>query len=135
MRKKLLALLLILVMITFAVSGCKKSNTIKIGTIMSTSGPVSTYGIQTRDAIKMAIEEINAQGGVLGKKVELIVEDDEKNPEKTMNALIKLATKDKVTAILGGLTSDCTLAITKEAQQRNVLLLTPTSTNDLVTDA
>ncbi len=135
MRKKILALMVIFTIISILVTGCKKSNTIKIGAIMSTSGPVSTYGIHTRDAMQMAINEINAKGGILGKQVELIVEDDEKNPEKTMNALIKLVTKDKVVAVLGGLTSDCTLAITREAQQRNVLLFTPTSTNDTVTDA
>ena len=139
MNKRLLVIIgviLILLLVLVAVfTGRRESDTIKIGTIMSMSGVVSHYGIQTRDAIQMAIDEINAEGGVLGKKVELIAEDDEKNPEKTMNALIKLATKDKVPAIIGALTSDCTLAITKEAQQRNVLLLTPTSTNDAVTDA
>ncbi|NLW55813.1 MAG: ABC transporter substrate-binding protein [Firmicutes bacterium] len=139
MNKRLLVIIgviLILLLVLVAVfTGRRESDTIKIGTIMSMSGVVSHYGIQTRDAIQMAIDEINAEGGVLGKKVELLAEDDEKNPEKTMNALIKLATKDKVPAIIGALTSDCTLAITKEAQQRNVLLLTPTSTNDAVTDA
>lgn len=137
MNKKMLVIIGIALLIIFVVifTGRKESDTIKVGTIMSISGVVSTYGIQTRDAIQMAIDEINAEGGVLGKQVELIVEDDEKNPEKSMNALIKLATKDKVPAIIGALTSDCTLAITKEAQQRNVLLFTPTSTNDTVTDA
>jgi len=139
MNKKLLVIIGIIVILALVLvavfSGRRESDTIKIGTIMSMSGVVSAYGIQTRDAIQMAIDEINAKGGVLGKKVELIAEDDEKNPEKTMNALIKLATKDKVAAIIGALTSDCTLAITKEAQQRNVLLITPTSTNDRVTEA
>ncbi|NLY90126.1 MAG: ABC transporter substrate-binding protein [Firmicutes bacterium] len=138
MKRKLLvvgALVVVLAVIIVLLTGRGKSDTLKIGTIMSTSGPVSHFGTQCRDAMLLAIDEFNARGGVLGKQVELIAEDDEKNPEKTMNALIKLITKDKVKVVLGGLTSDCTLAITKEAQQRGILLFTPTSTNDSVTDA
>ncbi|HHT49203.1 MAG TPA: ABC transporter substrate-binding protein [Firmicutes bacterium] len=138
MKKKWLivgALVVVVAVIIIILTGRGKSDTLKIGVIMSTSGPVSHFGSQCRDAMLMAVDEFNARGGVLGKQVELIVEDDEKNPEKTMNALIKLVTKDKVKVVLGGLTSDCTLAITKEAQQRGILLFTPTSTNDMVTDA
>ncbi len=134
-KGKILTLLVILAMIGSLVVGCGKSDTIKIGTIQSISGPVSTYGIQTRDAIKMAVEEINANGGVLGKQIELIVEDDEASPDKTTNAFKKLVAKDKVVSIIGALISKCTLAITQEAQAKKVVLLTPTSTNDTVTDA
>jgi branched-chain amino acid transport system substrate-binding protein len=135
MKSRVLSLLLALVLIGSMVAGCGESDTIKIGSILSISGPVSTYGIQTREAIKMAVEEINAQGGVLGKQVELIVEDDEASPEKTTNAFKKLVAKDKVVAVIGALISKCTLAITQEAQAKKVVLLTPTSTNDTVTDA
>jgi branched-chain amino acid transport system substrate-binding protein len=134
-RNRVLFFLLALVIVGSMVAGCGESNTIKIGTIQSISGPVSTYGIQTRDAIKMAVDEINAQGGVLGKQVELIVEDDEASPDKTTNAFKKLVAKDKVVAVIGALISKCTLAITQEAQAKKVILLTPTSTNDTVTDA
>jgi len=126
---------IILVLVFSLISGCNESKTIKIGTIQPISGQVSAYGIQTRDAIAMAIEEINANGGVLGKQLELIVEDDENSPEKTTNAFKKLTAKDKVVAIIGALTSKCTLAITKEAQAKKVVLITSSSTNDTVTDA
>src|SRR3989338_7652139 len=130
--KKKLALLLSLVVWT----GCnKQTDHIKIGTIQPISCQVSTYGLQTRDAIRMAVEEINAKGGVLGKPIQLIVEDDEASPDKTKNAFVKLVTKDKVTAIIGALTSKCSLAITQDAQARKVLMITPTATNDSVTDA
>lgn len=134
-KGKVLVLLLVLGLIGSLTVGCGESDTIKIGTIQSISGPVSSYGIQTRDAIKMAVEEINAEGGVLGKQIELIVEDDEASPDKTTNAFKKLVAKDKVVSVLGALISKCTLAITKEAQAKKVVLLTPTSTNDTVTDA
>lgn len=134
LRNRVIIIGLILTMMVFLI-GCGKSETIKIGTIQSTSGQVSAYGIQARDAIVMAIEELNDQGGVLGKQLELVVEDDEANPEKTTNAFKKLTAKDKVVGIIGALISKCTLAITKEAQAKKTILLTATSTNDTVTDA
>lgn len=134
-KRNVFILLVVLAVIGSLTAGCGESNTIKIGTIQSISGPVSAYGIQTRDAIKMAVEEINAAGGVLGKEIELIVEDDEASPDKTTNAFKKLVAKDKVVAVIGALISKCTLAITQEAQAKKIVLLTPTSTNDTVTDA
>ena len=110
-------------------------NTIRIGAILPISGPIAAYGAKTRDAIKLAVEEINAKGGILGKKLELIVEDDETNPEKAYNAFKKLAKSDRVTGVIGSLTSRCTLAIGKEAQSEKVVLISPTATNDMVTDA
>lgn len=120
-----------------AVTGCAKKDagTIKVGSILPISGPVSAYGIQTRDAILLAFDEINAAGGVLGKKLELIAEDDEANPEKTANAWKKLTSADKVNVIIGALTSKCTLAITSLSQAKKIVQISTSSTNDTVTDA
>jgi branched-chain amino acid transport system substrate-binding protein len=117
------------------VSCADKGGTIKIGAIQPISGQVSTYGIQTRDAIKLAFSEINKSGGVLGKKLVLIVEDDEAKPEKTTAAFTKLTAQDGVPAIIGALTSKCSLAITQLAQESKVVMISPSSTNDTVTDA
>ena len=138
--KKNLSIVLILILVLSAFSGCAgtdKSDTtpIMLGSIMPISGPVSTYGIQSRDAINMAIDEINAAGGILGRPVQVIVEDDEANPEKTKNAFTKLVTKDGVIGIIGALTSKCSLAITTEAQARQIIMISPSSTNDTVTAA
>ena len=102
---------------------------------MPISGPVSAYGTQSRDAIVMAIDEINAAGGVLGRQLQVTVEDDQANPETTKNAFTKLVTKDGVIAIIGALTSKCSLAITSDAQARKIIMISPSSTNDTVTDA
>jgi branched-chain amino acid transport system substrate-binding protein len=84
----------------------------------------------------MAVDEINAKGGVLGgKKLKLFVEDDEATPEKTVNSFNKLVTQNKVVGIVGALTSSCSLSITPEAQKRKIIMITPSSTNDTVTDA
>jgi branched-chain amino acid transport system substrate-binding protein len=138
MKKGLFITALVLVallMVSFMITVQGASNTIKLGAIQPISGQISAYGTQARDAINMAVEEINAKGGVLGKKIEMIVEDDEASPDKTMNALKKLVAKDKVIGFVGALTSKCSLAITKYAQAKKVIMITPTSTNDTVTDA
>jgi branched-chain amino acid transport system substrate-binding protein len=83
----------------------------------------------------MAVEEINAAGGINGKQVELIAEDDEGNPEKTVNAYKKLTTKDGVKFIIGSLTSGCTQAITSLAQAQKVIVVAPAATAPAVTDA
>lgn len=106
---------------------------IKIGTIQPMSGPIAIYGQQTVNAVKIAIEEINAAGGILGKPVELIVEDDENKPEKTTNAFTKMVSQDKVVGIVGALTSNATLSIAPLAQSEGVPLISPTATNDKVT--
>lgn len=142
MSKKVFALLLVMALILTAFAGCggdtattEEEGPIKIGTIMPISGPVAAYGTQSRDAILMAVEEINANGGVLGRPLEVIVEDDEANPEKTKNAFTKLVTNDGVIGIIGALTSKCSLAITADAQARQIIMISPSSTNDTVTEA
>jgi len=133
--KRLLALVMVAVLTVMALSGCAGSGKIKIGTIQPISGQVATYGVQTRNAVQMAVDEINKNGGVLGKQIELVVADDEANPEKTVNAFKRQATQDKIIGLVGALTSKCSLSITKEAQDRKIVMISPSSTNDAVTSA
>ncbi|MBE6349708.1 MAG: ABC transporter substrate-binding protein [Spirochaetaceae bacterium] len=118
-------------------AGCSKesSNTIKVGGIFPLSGAVAVYGTECRNGIELAIEEINAAGGINGKLIELIGEDDEGNPEKSVNAYKKLVTKDKCEIIIGSLTSGCTAAISSLAQAQKVLLLAPAATMTSITEA
>lgn len=136
MKKKIIISIITLVAVMSSLlTGCgsKGGDTIKIGTILPVSGDIAAYGTQTRDAIQMAIEEINENGGVLGKDLELLTEDDEGNPEKTVNAFKKLVSKDEVDALIGALTSNCSLAINTEAQNEGIVMISPSSTNDTVT--
>ncbi len=141
--KKTLKVFMVLALAVVFLTGCTKKDSdvkkeaedIKIGGIFPLSGPVAVYGIEAKNGIEMAIEEINAAGGINGSKVVLISEDDEGNPEKTVNAFKKLTTKDKVTTIIGSLTSGCTAAITTLAQTQKVLLIAPAATMASITDA
>lgn len=135
MKRSAIIALLVLAAASVFVACQKKEAVIKIGAIQPISGQVSAYGIQTRDAINLAFEEINAAGGILGKKLVQITEDDEASPDKATNAFKKLTSSDKVNVIIGALTSKCTLAITSLAQAKKTVLISTSSTNDTVTDA
>jgi branched-chain amino acid transport system substrate-binding protein len=114
-------------------AGGQASDTVAIGAVFPLSGQVAFYGNESRDGILLAIEEINAAGGLLGKKLTLIAEDDEGNAEKSVNAFTKLTTRDKVTYVLGSSTSGATQAMTALAQQGKVILISPSATNTAVT--
>lgn len=122
-------------LLTFTGCGEKSSDTIKIGTIGPLSGGVAVYGIDCKNGIELAVEEINANGGVNGKKLVMVSEDDEGNPEKSVNAYKKIVTKDKVKFIVGSLTSGCTQAISSLAQAQKVLLIAPAATAPAITEA
>ena len=98
MSGKILAVALALAMLMFAGCAKEESNTIKIGGIFPLSGDVAVYGVECRNGVEMAISEINANGGIkfveqdengnpveVYKMIELVGEDDEGNPEKSVN--------------------------------------------------
>lgn len=74
---------------------------IKIGVVASLTGPGSFYGENIRSGVQMAAEEINAAGGVEGRSLEIIFEDDRTNPQQTVTAVKKFATLDNVIAVIG----------------------------------
>ena len=82
------AIIALVALICLGMFGCSKedSNTIKIGGIFPLSGSVAVYGTECKNGIELAISEINAAGGINGKQIVLISEDDEGNPEKSVNA-------------------------------------------------
>ncbi|MDR1747556.1 MAG: ABC transporter substrate-binding protein, partial [Spirochaetaceae bacterium] len=136
MKKFTMTVCVLLSLAAFVFVGCKsETDTIKIGGIFPLSGAVAVYGVEARNGIELAIEEINAAGGINGKQVALISEDDEGVPEKSVNAYKKLATRDGVKIIIGSLTSGCTAAVSSLAQAQKVILLAPAATMESITDA
>jgi branched-chain amino acid transport system substrate-binding protein len=134
---------LVLAVLFFAVIfiGCSKktqgSDTVNIGAVFPLSGAVAFYGNESRDGALLAVEEINAAGGLLGKKLNLVSEDDEGDSAKAINAFTKLTTsgQDKVSFVLGSSTSGPTKAMTSLAQQSKVILISPSATALDVTNA
>ncbi len=107
---------------------------IVIGEYGSLTGTTATFGISTRNGIDMAIAEVNATGGVLGRQVRVIVEDDQGRPEEAQTVVTKLITSDRVVAVLGEVASSRTLAAAPVAQQYGIPMVTPSSTNPRVTE-
>src|SRR5258707_3060897 len=91
--------------------GAQAQETIKIGLIQPLTGSVAYNGTTDVNGSKLALDEINAKGGVLGKKVELVIEDGQCRPANSVNAAEKLIQRDKVVAISGAFCSSSTLAV------------------------
>src|SRR6516165_9499805 len=107
---------------------------IKIGEVNPLTGGVSQFGIGCHQGFVMAFEEINGEGGILGKKLELVTEDDQSKPGQSSTAVRKLITQDKVVAILGDATSSATMEAAPIAQAAKVPMLTPSATNPRITE-
>lgn len=124
--KKLLSILLSATMLA-SLAGCgdkKESTTIKIGGIGPTTGGAAIYGQAVKNAAELAVEEINADGGINGHQIELNFQDDEHNPEKAMNAYNSL--KDwGMQVLMGTVTSGPCVAVEALADADNMFLLTP----------
>jgi len=128
------AALIVAVPASFLVSCGKKSNEIKIGEFGSLTGTTATFGISTKNAIDLAIGEVNAAGGVNGVTLRVIVEDDQGRPEEANTAVKKLVEQDRVVAVLGEVASSRSLAGAPNCQNAGVPMITPSSTNPKVTE-
>ncbi|MBL8966702.1 MAG: ABC transporter substrate-binding protein [Spirochaetaceae bacterium] len=106
---------------------------IKIGGIGPVTGEAATYGVSTKQGMELAFEEWNAKGGVLGKQVKLVFADDKGDPAEGATVYTKLIQQDKVVAIVGTVMSKVTLAGAPIAQAAKIPMITPTSTNEKVT--
>ncbi len=96
---------------------------IKIGAVFSVTGNAAKLGGPEKNAAEMIVEEINAAGGVLGRQIELIVEDDEGVPENTVNDVEKLINRDGVCAIIGPTRSGCAIAAGPVCEEAGVPLV------------
>ena len=106
---------------------------IVIGEIGSLTGSEATFGSSTRDGIDLAVGGFNNAGGLNGRKLRLVVVDDQGKPEEAATAATKLTAQDKVIAIIGEVASSRTLAAAPIAQSAKVPLITPSSTAPKVT--
>lgn len=106
---------------------------IKIGANLELSGAVASYGQSIAKGIELGAEEINKNGGINGKKIEIIKADNKSDAAEATNAAIKLTSQDKVAAIIGAATSGDTVAQVQIATDNKTVLLTPSGTSPNVT--
>lgn len=109
------------------------SGVIKVGVYGDLSGQTSNFGKSTREGVELATEEINAKGGIGGRKIQLVIEDDQGRPEQAKTVVSKLVNQDKVSAVIGEVASTNSLAAAPVAQEARVPMITPSSTNPKVT--
>ena len=129
MKKILLLMaLLTLFVLSCGSKGHKDSNVIKIGVIGPLTGDIAQYGTNAIDGFKLKIKEINAAGGINGKKIELVIADSKGDAQEAINIFKKMVSQDKVDFIVGEIASTASLAISDFAQKAKVPMLTPTST-------
>ncbi|MGZ3615362.1 MAG: ABC transporter substrate-binding protein, partial [Thermodesulfobacteriota bacterium] len=134
MRGRWITLIGIVISLTL-VSGAglaAEEKPIKLGVVFIMSGKMGGYGKHGTQAIQLAIDEINGQGGILGRKVEAIFADDELKVDKGVQITKKFINEDKVDFIIGPTSSGVALAMAEIVeQQKKILVLTQSATNSL----
>jgi branched-chain amino acid transport system substrate-binding protein len=123
------------------IAGCKKAvpqpqsvDKVLIGEILTLTGPEAGIGIAIHQGTELALQELNATGGINGKKVEIITLDDQGKPEEAAAGATKLITQHHVTALLGASASSRSIVVAGVAQKYLVPMITPTSTHPKVTE-
>ncbi len=111
----------------------EEAGTIKIGHFASLTGKEATFGSQVDNGVRLALEEINGGGGVLGKKIDVITEDTRSTSQEAISAVEKLIGRDKVIALLGEVASSRSIAAAPIAERDKVPMISPASTNEQVT--
>ncbi len=112
----------------------QSSEPLKIGGMLPLSGPASIEGRQINMGLQLAVEEINAKAGLFGRKVELVMEDDESNSTKGVTAVRRLIERDKVPFIVGTYASAVVVAAVKVASEYKVPMISGGSTAASATD-
>lgn len=109
------------------------ADTIKIGVNQPLTGPFAASGAYVVNGAKIAADEVNARGGVLGKKIELVVEDNKSNPTEAAAVAEKLITSDETPVMMGAWGSSLTLAVMPKLEEYEVPMLVETSSSGKIT--
>jgi len=133
MIKALRSLLLPALAAAFA-SAALAQNTIKVGEFASLTGKEAAFGQSSHKGTLLAIEELNAAGGVLGRQFELITEDNQSKQGESATIVKKLISRDEVIALLGEVASGRSLEAAPIAQNYKIPMISPSSTNPRVTE-
>jgi branched-chain amino acid transport system substrate-binding protein len=105
----------------------------RVGLFIPLTGSQASFGSEALNGAKLAVDEINEQGGVLDHPVNLIVKDTESQTEQVASVVGELIDTEKVVALIGEITTDRTLAAASVAQERGIPLITPSATNEKIT--
>jgi branched-chain amino acid transport system substrate-binding protein len=121
-------------------AGCKKAgdgaaaDQIVIGEFASLTGGTASFGQSSHKGTQMAVDELNQAGGLLGKKVKLVTEDDQSKAGEPATVVRKMISRDRIVALLGEVASSRSLEAAPIAQQNKIPMISPASTNPKVTE-
>ena len=115
----------VLLVFALTVPALAQGDVIKIGLISSLTGSVSTYGQSVRNAVTMAVDDINASGGILGRQISLIILDDKGDGTEAAQAARRLIDRENVALILGPVITPSVMAVAPICQAAGVPMLTP----------
>jgi ABC-type branched-subunit amino acid transport system substrate-binding protein len=122
--KKIACLIIFLgILIHFSISSGMAQETYRIGAAFALSGSIAVYGEGFKKAVDLAVEEINAAGGIKGKKIEIIYEDNKSTSKDCVTAVRKLITVDRVPVIFGPAASSNFMAAAPVAQESKVVMI------------
>lgn len=136
---KLVSVMVSGLMLAGLVAGCggsggqQSSDMIKLGANLEMTGNNATFGQSATNGAKLAIKQINEKGGVLGKKLTLVVADNKSEAAEAANAMQKLVTQDKVVAVIAPIASSSVIAAAQVNADNKVLAISPTASNPKVT--
>ncbi len=133
MKRLQVILISILCIVGLMIVGASAADTVKVGIVLPLTGPQAKFGEIEKKSFDLALEEINAAGGINGKKLELVMEDDTGRPEVGRSVVEKLITKDKVVMIGGGYSSSVTFGVAGVCQQNKMPFLVNTGSADKIT--
>ena len=133
--KRILSGLVAMSMMALLTTGCgnTNSNEIKIGANLEMTGNTATFGQSATNGAKLAIKQVNAKGGVLGKQITLVVADNKSDTAEAANAMQKLATQDKVIASIAPIASSSIMAAAQVNESAKILGISPRASNPNVT--
>jgi len=132
---KSLTAIVMLAIIVYACGNKGKNDTIKIGAILPLTGNSAIWGIPTKEGIDLATELLNKEGGINGKKVEIIYEDTKADPVTATKSIQKLISVDKVIAIIDNSNSSVTLAVAPIVEKNMIPLLVTGASSPKIKDA
>lgn len=133
---KILSILIVAVLLLTACQtggSTGSKDPIKVAILAPLSGSVATFGESTKNGAMIAVEEWNAKGGVLGRQIEVVVEDSQCSADPAVNAANKVIDQDKVKYIIGEVCSSASIPVSMIAEEKGVIQISPTSTNDKLT--
>lgn len=137
-KSRVLSMVLAAALLTVPLAGCGNTpggsgDEIVIGGLAPLTGSVAQYGVAVDNAVKMAVDDINAKGGLLGKRIKYISYDEKGDPTEATNAYTRLVDQDKIVALIGDVTSAPCEAVAQQAARDKLPMITPSGTSEAIT--